>query len=303
MLLPKTTDHILSVSHNDSDGVTCQILLGNVFNNITFVTSSFYELDKMVQNLEFDQYDTIIFTDIHPSHPESVELLKQQPPGKVILIDHHESFINMHDPSNGFIVVEGMCGAALVKKFLEHYYKADLSKYDQMIYIVNDYDMYTLKNPKSRCFHELLYGLYKIPQYRTEFVSGRTRFNKKELEFLRRIRAQFKTIWGSLDVFDLKTVKGCVIYSNEFMNELADKLMKEHGYRIVFVKHIRNGRVSVRHNIAGFKIGDLLKQLNFGGGHDKAAGMWVIDDMDLKNKVGVIEGVVGAYLKEHNVAN
>ena len=43
--IPKNA-RILSVSHNDLDGVGCQILLGSVFRNIEYRNCSYYNIDK-----------------------------------------------------------------------------------------------------------------------------------------------------------------------------------------------------------------------------------------------------------------
>jgi len=302
-MIPNINGRILSLSHNDCDGVLCQILLSKVFKKITYLNVSFYKIDETIAKLDFNQYDTTFITDLHPSLPQSIIKLQEQKKGKLVLIDHHNSFIGLHDPTNGFIVVPGVCGAILVRKYLERTYGANFKQFDSLLYLINDYDIHIMKNPKTRLLHELLYGIYNISQFRTEFADGRTQLKPTELEFLRKRRDQFNEQWDKLDVFDLKLFRGCVIVVDDFINEFSDMLIHKHNYELVVVRHLHKNRVSIRHNIKGFNIGTLLKKYNWGGGHEQAAGMRILSDIDFKEKVDIIEQDVANYLKEHSIVS
>jgi oligoribonuclease NrnB/cAMP/cGMP phosphodiesterase (DHH superfamily) len=41
---------ILSISHNDLDGIGCQIVLKNYFNNIEFSVTTYNNIDEVLEN-------------------------------------------------------------------------------------------------------------------------------------------------------------------------------------------------------------------------------------------------------------
>jgi oligoribonuclease NrnB/cAMP/cGMP phosphodiesterase (DHH superfamily) len=57
---------ILNITHVDFDGCGCSIVLGNVFKNIRYKFSSFYNIDEKLESTNYDEYDYILLTDIHP---------------------------------------------------------------------------------------------------------------------------------------------------------------------------------------------------------------------------------------------
>jgi hypothetical protein len=84
-----------------------------------------------------------------------------------------------------------------------------------------------------------------------------------------------------------------VIFADDFINELADKLIKETGYRYVVVRNQSKGRSSIRHNIDGLHIGDILTTLEYGGGHERAGAFFERDnDMFYKKVLAVEEAIV-----------
>ena len=69
---------------------------------------------------------------------------------KIILLDHHESALDLHDPSKNRFVIPSMCGAKLTQRFLERCFNLDLSKFDNLIYLTQDYDLWIHSNKKSK---------------------------------------------------------------------------------------------------------------------------------------------------------
>ncbi len=61
MVRPKidTKSKILSISHNDLDGVVCQIILGQVYKNIHYINASFYKIDSILKEIHFDELQEI----------------------------------------------------------------------------------------------------------------------------------------------------------------------------------------------------------------------------------------------------
>jgi len=277
-------DRICSISHNDMDGVVCQIILGQVFKNIKYINTSFYKIDDILSRLNFADYDHVILTDMHPENKKNLYLST-----KIIMIDHHHSAIDMHDPEKFHYVLTEQCAAIHTKKFIESLYHIKLSNLDNLVYLTNDYDMYYLNNGKSKLMFDLMFNYYKPHMFRKEFFTGRTRFTFDEIKWLKTRRTQYNKIWNDIDVYEFDSFRGCVIYQSDFMNEIADRLINEEGYRAIIIRNPRTGRVSIRHNIEEFHAGDFLKNKGWGGGHKRAAGLFVDDENDFESKTKTIE--------------
>lgn len=275
---------ILSISHLDQDGVVCQIILGQVFKNIKYLNVSFYKIDQVLNGVDFSQYDYVFVTDLHPEDKNVLNISD-----KIILIDHHQSAIEMHDPDNFHYVVTKCCASVSVMRFIERLYNVKLDHLDQLVHLTNDYDLYTLNNGKSRLFYDLMFNYYKAHKFRSEFFNGRTRFSSKELAWLKMRRDEFNNIYNNLDVMEFDKVSGCIVEASDFMNEIADKLMKEEDYSFVIIRNSNTQRVSIRHSIEGFDAGSYLKEKEWGGGHPNAAGFFTENVDDFENKVKILE--------------
>jgi oligoribonuclease NrnB/cAMP/cGMP phosphodiesterase (DHH superfamily) len=269
---------ILSISHNDFDGATCQIVLDNVYKNISFINTTFYYIDEILESVIYSKYDYVILTDINPSNPKLIDFSN-----KIVLIDHHNTALNYHNPSKLRFVTDKACAAMLTKRFVETMYNKKLYHLDNLVKYANDYDLWIHKYPKSKLLNDLMFYKYRPEKFREFFRDGRTSFTQEEQEFLLQRKKDFDKIWNELVVYDIDGVRGALILQNEFINELAEKLMKEENYEIVIIKNPKNGRTSVRHCIDGFDVGLVLKELGVGGGHKESAGMF-IDDMNVLNE-------------------
>lgn len=275
---------VLSITHLDWDGAVCQIILCNVYKNIDCVTTSFYNVDKLLLNLDYSKYDYVFLTDLHPEKEATLGISD-----KIIMIDHHKTALPMNNPSRHHYVITGVCGSVLVKRFCEKMYNIKLKHLDNLVYLTNDYDMYTIKNPKSKLLNDVMFYLYGPDKFRDLFIDGRTRFTKDEIEWLKKCRIEFKETYENLNVYDFLKYPACVVETENFINEIAHKLMQEKEYRMVVVKNPNSGRVSIRHNIDGFDMGNYLKSKGWGGGHELAAGMFVDDSDDFVERMMIME--------------
>ena len=130
-------------------------------------------------------------------------------------------------------------------------------------------------------------------KFRDHFYDGRTTFTNEEEIWLFERSKKFKRIYDNLTIFELGKINGCVVQSREFINEICDKLLYEEGYGIIFVRNPSSGRVSIRHNIDGLNIGQILKDNNLGGGHAQAAGAFVDGgDSAFKKMVNFLEDII-----------
>lgn len=282
-IIPRNAN-ILSLSHNDLDGVAAQIVLGHIYENITFMNVSFYKIDEILHSLNYDKYDYVILTDICPDNRDNLYLSD-----KIVLIDHHESALDMNNPSKMHFVIEGVCGALLTKRFVEKMYGTKLSHLDDLIALVNDYDMWILDNPNSKHMNDIMFYKYRPNKFRDTFFDGRTEFTESEMTWIADREKKFERLYEELEVFELDKINGVVINAREFINEIAKRLMDEEGYNIVFIRNPSNERVSIRHNLDDLDMGGLLKELGFGGGHRRSAGCFSKDLNDFQTKLGILQ--------------
>lgn len=287
---------ILSVSHNDLDGTVAQIVLGHVFENISYLNTSFYKIDEVLESIEYEKYDFVFLTDINPSN---IDLLNIS--DNIILLDHHESAIEANNPTKMHFVIVGKCAAYLTKKFVKKYYGMPLEHLDELVKLTNDYDMWELKYPESKLLNDLMFYHYKPKKFREIFFDGRTTFNESEINWLEMREKEFERRYDALTVFDCEKIKGCVVQSEQFINEICEKLMKEEGYDIVFCRNPLHGRVSIRHRIQGLNMGEILKNKGWGGGHFFSSGLFVNDIEDFKNKIEILEEIVFKNVNNHRI--
>jgi len=281
--IPKDSK-VLSISHNDLDGVVSQIVLGHVFKNITYLNTSFYKIDSVLESIDYDKYDFVFLTDINPERKEKLDLSE-----KIILLDHHESALDANDPSKMHFVVVGKCAAYLTKKFVEKYYGVDLPHLDDIVRLTNDYDIWELKYPESKKLNDVMFYLYRPKKFREKFFDGRTTFTEAEEIWLKKRERDFERLYEELNIFEFEKINGCVVESKEFINEICEKLMNEESYTIVFCRNPYHGRVSIRHRIDGLNMGEILKNKGWGGGHSMSCGLFVNDINDFKNKTTILE--------------
>lgn len=275
---------ILSITHSDCDGVSCQIVLGNVYKNITYVDCSFYKIDDYLSKVKFDEYDYVFLTDIYPDKRSNLYLSDN-----IILLDHHNTAMEYLNPKKLHFVVTGICGALLTKRFVEKMYNIKLTHLDKLIELTNDYDMWVHKYPESKILNDLMFYYYKSIKFRQEFFNGRTTFTEEELKWYEGRELKYKELYDKLNVYEFETINGVLVQSDEFVNEISHDLMTKEKYNVVFIQNPNLNRLSVRHNIEGFDVGSLLKNLGLGGGHPFAAGMNVKDMNKLSGDIATIE--------------
>ncbi len=284
---------ILSVSHNDLDGAAAQIVLANVYQNISFVNQAFYRIDSCLESINYDLYDYVFLTDISPSKKEYLDISD-----KIVLLDHHGSAQEYTDPSKHRYVVTGGCAAKLTKRFCEKMYGIDLSHLNDLVYLTNDYDLWIHDDPRSKMINDLMFYKYREKKFRDLFHNGRVEFTAEENTYLEERAKRYEKIYQAMDLYEFESINGCVVQEREFINEIAERLMKEEGYRFIVIRNPSHGRVSIRHNLDDLDIGQVLKDLDWGGGHPKAAGMFSDSQKEFQERIQYIEKKVHEISKD-----
>ena len=277
-----TNSKILSVSHNDLDGVGCQILLGGIYKNITYINCSYFTIDKELMNLDEGDYDYIFVTDISPKIQEVLDKFDN-----LILIDHHQNAVN--NPSKKRFVNKKYSATFLTNHFLTKMYGEEkVERFSKMVKLINDYDMWILKYKGSKALNDL-FSLYNDEKFRDRFRHGRLALTVTEKEYLNGLQTKFDKIYNELIIEEFDRINACWFESDIFVNEISHKLMMEEGYDFVMFNTLKNYKVSIRSQMDDFNFGLYLTDKKLGGGHKKAAGVDVNTQEDMNNIVDFLE--------------
>jgi oligoribonuclease NrnB/cAMP/cGMP phosphodiesterase (DHH superfamily) len=271
---------VLSISHNDLDGVGCQILLANYFHNISYYNWGYYEIDEKFQNIDFNAFDYVIVSDLSPTNHE---LLKHP---KIIYIDHHESAIELSCPKENRFIDITRCGTALVAEWLDKTFDFDYTPFHSFVQLVNDYDMWILKYPFSWDLN-CMFQKYKEKLFFERFLDGNMVFNDEENDYVNAQKEVLNNLYNNLDIVELKDINGCFFFAEDFLNDLCHRMMEEKGYKFSFCYNVKRSTISIR-TVTNLNIGVLLRKLDVGGGHAKAAGTKQVvgnDVMEMVEKI------------------
>lgn len=277
---------ILSIADSDLDGAGSQIVLGNAFDNIEFRKATYSTIDSVLEQLDYSKYDFVILTDITPSKKSLLDLSD-----KIIVIDHHESVADIDNQNAMRFIVPGYCSTYLAKYFCEKQLKINLNYLNNLVTLINDYDLWNLKYDKSRFLNCLFYK-YFSERFQKRFFDGNTRFTPEEMSYLRKERKKFLEIYNDLEVYDLDSINGCLVQATQFHNDICHKLIDSEGYSIVFFRNPQTKKVSVRAAQNTLHVGNMLKALDMGGGHKEAGGFYEPSVESLQKKLVQVENYI-----------
>lgn len=284
-LIPNKHIRVLNVTHKGCmDGCGAQIMLDNVFTNLTSVECTYNNIDKTLRNIFLDDYDVVIITDIAPEHDDSVLDISN----KFILIDHHQTAKRFYDPNKLRFVYDGQCGTMLTKIFLEEIFDTNLSYLNELSTLLNDYDMWHLQDSRSKQMNILFYSMWN-QKFRKRFGSGNVNFGQEELDLFKQKEHEFNQVYNNIDFYDLESINATFIIADSFINDISHKALNEEGYNIIFIRNPINKNTSVRTNLENFDIGAFLFELEVGGGHAQSAGMKVLDNESLNATMMIVE--------------
>lgn len=296
---------ILNFTHIDFDGVVSAIVIKNFYKQVTTVQINYgKEPDILTQIGKYrGQYDAIIFTDFTPATlgqgntKNAIAEIRAVSGVPVLILDHHESAIKYNDPSG--IAVPGTstninvkyCGAMLAWKYFS--VKKDLSHIKDLVYLANDYDLFTLNDPRAMPFNAL-YWQMGFNWFLTRFGKGNTALYPEEKQYLLEYRIAVQNTYDNLPVSDLPH-NGCFYECEKYMAEMSYRLAND-GYKYQIIKH--GHALSIRSATDDINLVDVCQYLGTGGGHRKAVGIPLRVSDDLMQLVQRI-----CYAVEHNINN
>ena len=258
---------ILSVSHwACMDGTISTIPIYNSYNKTTYLKCTPGKVDEALHSIDGDDYDVIMMTDISFKDFKMYDRFKN-----LILIDHHGSAADQHDPSQMRFVYQGNSAGVLTRKFMSKYTGNNFDYLTDLSVLGEDYDLWLHKDKKSRGLQELHHH-YKCDKFINRFGRGDVEFNADEKMFIEQRQKSFNKLYNNLKFWELETINACMIIESDFINDLCHKLLKERGFDIVICKNPSTASCSIRSDHETLDIGEILKKLEMGGGHAQAGG-------------------------------
>lgn len=279
---------VLNFTHCDMDGAAANIVIRNYFDDVITEQANYNTeytiLQKMIKHK--DHFDAVIFTDICPSNLSEIKAFGKP----VLVLDHHESAIKFNNPNEFIYICPGHCGAKLALTYFNH--DDCLKHLVEFIDVVNDFDLYLLKDPRSKPFNSLYWDM-GFNWFINRFYTGDMELSKPEKTFLIRKQKEFKKFYDNLEISELKN-GGVFCYSEKFISEITDAL-KEDGYKWVII--YRNGFLSIRSaDDSNINLVEVAKILGKGGGHEHAIGVPQEKDQ-LNTLIAKVEESVDTYIK------
>lgn len=229
-----------------------------------------------------DKYDTIYIVDLDVSQ-ECQELVDKK---NVTIIDHHKTHAKNKDKyKNATVMVQEYpsCTKLLYNIFSKHYKKKLTDEQKLIVLYVDDYDSYELKFPNSYNMN-LVYWNYqgdRLARFINDFDKGFSGFTDLQKRIISFNKTKFKSIKNKLDVHVARGVpigkskyKLVSVFADNYINEVADHIIKNYKADIGFVINLKTQKVSIRKSKeCSMDLGAFATKLfGSGGGHECAAG-------------------------------
>lgn len=264
---------VLNFTHIDFDGVISAIVVKTYYKNVITEQINYGReqeaVDKIIKYK--DKIDAVVFTDFTPVNIKALQAM-----GKPILVlDHHESCLSFNDPQNNVHINLKYCGAMLAFKYFS--VKKDMSHLNDLVFLANDYDLFTLSDPRSMPFNAL-YWQMGFRWFMTRFMNGNTKLYPEEKQYILDYQKAVQLTYDNLPISDLPH-KGCFYECEMYMAEMSRRLAND-GYQYQIIKH--GNALSIRSATDNINLLDVCKYVGDGGGHRRAAGIPLKPGDDIK---------------------
>ena len=263
-------------SHNDLDGVGCGILHKAAFGRFAETYYCGYHnvdevIAKTLQNVRerSNERPMIIISDLGIK-PETAQLVDAYE-GDKVLLDHHKTNHWLAEKYDWAIIDEDASGTLAVFNYFDEVPR----HYGEFALMVDDYDRWVHKFPKSKELNRLYY-IVGIDRFEERFLSNeKVEFNETELLLL---ELEEETIENYTD----RVEKGLSVYTTvgdkrigigfaeRYQSEVAHELIDRLELDAIALIDINYKKISFRSK-PNFDVGSIAKRLG-GGGHKNASG-------------------------------
>lgn len=295
-------EKVLLISHIDMDGSLGIIIMKNIYpNSDTMIVDYGFELDKNNHD-KILEYNTIIMTDISTNNDFILELNNYVSNGikKVMIFDHHDSAINRIKSLNlDWIVLDNSsCGG----KIAYEYYKNkgyNLSQYDDLVRLVDDYDRWVHSDYKSTELQFLWSGLGRDKFVERFLSNSSTEFSDSEKSIINNSLNDLNdSCQLAIHNMSLETDKDgnkflFVTKIGRFLSLVATRILKAHP-EADYIAIVNQYGESISLRSTRYNVAKLAESLG-GGGHELASGFSYDANQDILNSIINHEKVMMKY--------
>ena len=290
---------MINLTHSDLDGAISAILVNEYANqkNISCnIIKARYDTIDEIFSYNYKKDDYIIITDISlKNEPEWISSVNN-----VLLIDHHSGVERSKIKDKNKIIdsSEGTSACKLVYNYFTS--KVDVPIFNEdfkrLMIFGHDYDSWTHEYKSSKSLNYLYY-FYHFERFVDRFKFGFKNFTKDEILFLKCKNNEIKNILTNMD-YSVINDDVAFIIENDNLNEIAEELYMNRGFKYVFMYSPKRKVLSLRsHKDAIIHCGEFL-QVFGGGGHRCSGGISVSGDAQISE---VLKGFEVVYDEYHPV--
>lgn len=274
--------HVWTDADLDGAGsyLTLTWLLGSKFPYTVSPSNTFRAAFLEWQKLhKISDYEKIFILDLDVS--ENVDIVDHP---NVVIIDHHSShFPNKGKYTKATVIVEEETSACklLYKKFHKVVTEELTHAQKQFILHVDDYDSYQFQLNQTRGLNVIFWNYQgdRVEKLAERFKNGFTGFTTQEKSIIDFYQKRLARIVDELEIFTTvapiseKQVKFVATFVTEFLNDVAEYVLKVTGADVALVINTKTNKVSFRRSKSStVNVSKLAERLAEGGGHEFSAG-------------------------------
>ncbi len=271
------------VTHTDLDGVTCAILFKAMWPAGTVYFEDYKTVNQRLRQVLDDYQEAMIhITDIAPEHDHPDLVVALHDSGRVVLIDHHKTAMWLNEFPWAW-VRGGRCGANMFHSWLRKNATikeaAILSRFETLVFLANDYDLWKHKDPRSKQINSLLWILGRdrfIERFLTNPDPELTDTEKLLLNLEEEKQARYIESVLEDSTYFLKDNQNrpyALCFAEQYTSQIGHEILNRYSpEKCLYVAQVnlRFRTVSLRSR-PGFDVSEIAKARG-GGGHAQAAG-------------------------------
>lgn len=273
----------LHISHNDLDGIGCTVLTKAAFGSVDVIHTTHNHIDQVVLD-NYENYQRVIISDIVPSGKVLSIVCAET---ECTVVDHHATTEQYVGEVHEVVYDNTVCATKLTYQWLTGL-GYDLGKYEYMVELINDYDLWILKHEDSLRMNFLLnvVGINRMfDLLRERPFDG---FTDLENGIIQTESERMETyLQGAMDTVQFATdpdgVRFAIMFAERYSSEIGNRVLVENpSCSYVVIINMSRGRASLR-STSEMSILHIAKR-NGGGGHPQAAG-FPVDVSDIQGAV------------------
>lgn len=206
----------ISMSHNDSDGISCQIVLKQHYQNLKMYNCSYDKIIEYLDHIDDNCYEfrprEVYITDLSFETPYAIHLkniVERHPDVKFIYVDHHPypddlmAIFKEINTNENFVFVHSVKASAtkLTYKYLDKKYNIKTPDLELFVERINAYDIWLEDSEHFKAGFMLneLFWTYKLKQFYFQFVDSQKIQEKHKERYKQIVQDKTKYFQGLKD--------------------------------------------------------------------------------------------------------